>query len=311
MVKLTPGRILFYLLNFLIGLLFLFGAYAKLQDIEPFEWSLAETGLIGFGMANILARVFICLEFFVGLLFVGSILLGNTIYALAAWLLFVFNIYLLWIIGTYGNNGNCGCFGNALQILPMEAYIKNLVLLLFVYILSRYSLKFGNAAAKWQVYVLGLLPLLYTFTMQPPDFIFIKENDKVKPSALNLDELYGANASSKPNFNYKEGKHIISILSTSCIFCKKAARKIHSIQSRNSQLPFYNVILGDSISLIKFYAETASKTIPHQLNDNVPYFFKLANNRLPCILWIENGNVVRISNYFNLQQTDIENWIKN
>ncbi len=304
------GRVLFYALSAFIGVIFIYGAYAKLLNIEPFEWSLAETGIFSFTTANIFTRIFIAFEFVIGLLFIGAISLQGRAYTLAAILLILFNIYLLWIVLTYGNNGNCGCFGESLKMLPMQAYLKNLAMLLGIYILSKWQHAFASTYAKWQVITLSILAMGYTLFMQAPDFIYIKEKESVKPHSINLDVMYSTDASAHPTFDYKKGKHIISVLSTGCVFCKKAARKMHTMKARNIHLPLYNIIMGDSLSTQLFLKETLANNIPYQVNENVPYLYKLTNNRLPCILWITDGQVVRMSNYFSLNQTDIENWIK-
>jgi hypothetical protein len=302
---------LFYIISVFIGLLFIYGAYAKLQDIEPFEWSLAETGIFSFSAANVFTRIFIALEFFIGAMFIGAITSKGKVYFGAACLLTLFNIYLLWIIFTYGNNGNCGCFGEALQMTPIQAYLKNVALLFLIFVLSKWQDLYASKSFRWQLITLSLIALGYTSIVQPPDFIFLEYKQTVKRHTINLNVLYQSEASQAPTFDYKKGKHIISILSTSCSFCKKAARKMHSMQATNPALPFYNVILGDSASADVFLKETLSTNVPHQRNENVPYLYKLANNRLPCILWIEDGNVVNMSNYFNLDAKEIEQWIKN
>lgn len=291
MSKISVRQIFFYLLSVFIGLLFVYGAWAKLKDIEPFEWSLAETGFFSFTAANIFTRIFIAAEIFIGLLFIGCISLNKTVYTIAAVLLTLFNIYLLWILFVFGNNGNCGCFGNALSMLPLQAYLKNIGLILLIYCLSIWQYKFAIKSNKRQLIALALLALTYTCVKQAPDFIFIKEKETVSKHAINLDNMYTADASKAPSFNYKQGKHIISILSTSCVFCKKAARKLHTMQIRNAHFPFYNVILGDSVETQNFLKESLADNIPYQINKNIPYFYKLANNRLPSIIWLQDGQV--------------------
>jgi hypothetical protein len=304
------SRILYCIISVGIGFLFVFGAYAKLQNIEPFEWSLAETGYFSFAFANVFSRIFIAAEFFIGLLFIGIISIRGWVFTIGACLLLLFNIYLLWVLFTFGNNGNCGCFGDALKMLPMQAMLKNLGMILAIYILSKQQHLFANSFSKIQIFIIALMSLGYTVIKEAPDFIFINENQTIYKHKIDLSVLYSKEASTKPLFNYREGKHIISILSTGCVFCKKAARKIHTIYSRNNLLPMYNVILGDSTQTIKFMKETLAGNVPYQINENTPYLYKLANNRLPCILWIENGSVIKISNYFNLKENDIESWIK-
>jgi uncharacterized membrane protein YphA (DoxX/SURF4 family) len=303
-------KILWLTISICIGALFIFSGYTKLIAIEPFEWTLAETGLLSFDLANIMARVLIGLEFGLGLLFILNLNFKNYTYSFAAILLLIFNIYLLYILFTYGNSGNCGCFGQTVYMTPLQAYLKNMLMLFLIWLLSTYTFK--NIYDKYAKYFMlcGLLiGLLYTCIVAPPEFIYIKEKNNFKPYTINLDAMYSDSATSKPSFDYKHDRKIIAVLSTSCHFCQKAARRMHSLQMRQTNTPFYFVIGSDSSRLKTFLTTTQAYNIPMQLNKNENFLMEIAGGSLPAIFWVQDGQVIKKSNYYNINEAELITWI--
>lgn len=308
----TFHKILYYTITVLIGALFIFSAYTKIIGIQNFEWALAETNLMSFGTANVLSRVLICLEAIFGILFLFNYHFNRQLYKWAAWLLMFFNIYLMWVMHVYGVSGNCGCFGTVIEMTPMEASIKNIVLIAFIYYLSCFRIN----DEIWSKIILFVAPIIAVIALIPPDFIFIQEKDTIVKEPIDLSTLYSAKANVAPTFDYHKGKHIICVLSTGCHHCKSAAKKMAIMVKRNSALPFYHVFAGDSASLQLFYKESPAQGIPHQINHDYIFITKLTSlhaksNGFPKILWVQDGNLVRVtSNYLNLNQSEIEDWLK-
>lgn len=296
------------LVSILVGALFIFSAYSKIVDIDPFEWTIAETGWFSFGVANALARLVIAVEVFLGLCFIVNWHNNKWLYIASAWLLILFNIYLLYILSTYGNNLNCGCFGKMLIMTPMEAYLKNLFLLTVIYYLNQQNISLFPRSNFY--FFLSLLIVIFgVSTYSPPDFIYLDSKSDFKPFEANaLDKLYENAATTLP-FDYKKGKHIISIMSMHCPFCKKAARKMHSMMVQDPSLPLYNLYAGDSLELKEFLKETQAGNIPYQLCSQAEVLITISKGKFPTILWIENGKAVKESNYYQLETKDIREWI--
>jgi Methylamine utilisation protein MauE len=320
-----PGlvkQIIFYALRIAFGLVFLFGAYAKLPSIEPFEWTIAETGLFSFSAANLVARLFIILEAIIGLLFIFNLPLSyvnkkgkrkSVTYIIAAWLLIIFNVYLMYIMTSYGNNGNCGCFGKMLEFTPMQAYLKNILLLAVLYIISCFYFP-HPLSNQWYMYSLVVTVCAsYVFIKFPPDFIYIKDKQDVsKPYKLNLDKLYSTDGTPGLPFDSTNSKFVLALVSTHCKFCVKAVRRLRSMKAKHAELPIFVASYSDSASYKAFLNETQGYNLPFKLVDDVEYLNSLSNpdDGLPALFWIENGAVIRKSNYYNLDEQQFLNWIK-
>ena len=110
MIKQKIFKILFIVLSGLLGLLFIYSGYTKINPIEPFEYTFVDLGIINWTLAPFVARFMIGLEFFIGLMLFFNLYLKKFTVKLTAITLVIFTIYLLVMILREGNNGNCGCF---------------------------------------------------------------------------------------------------------------------------------------------------------------------------------------------------------
>ncbi|MGZ3866818.1 MAG: MauE/DoxX family redox-associated membrane protein, partial [Bacteroidia bacterium] len=66
-------KIILCVLCILMGAVFVFSGYTKLNPIEPFEYTFVDLGVAGWRLAPFVARLFISLEFFIGALFLLNI----------------------------------------------------------------------------------------------------------------------------------------------------------------------------------------------------------------------------------------------
>ena len=116
-----------YVFRALLGILFLFSATAKLIGIDAFEIYLFSFGWFSLGTAFLLARLVIVAEYILGLL-----LLTNFYPRLAFWgslaMLAGFSLFLT-VLAVKGNHDNCNCFGELVNLNPVQSLLKNLGML--------------------------------------------------------------------------------------------------------------------------------------------------------------------------------------
>ena len=117
------------LLSISIGLLFIVSAATKIYPMEPFEYQFVDIGVASWKTAPYMARFFIGLEFFLGMLLILNISLRKFTLKFAVALLVFFCIYLTYKIIIEGNTGNCGCFGEAVKMTPLQGILKNVALI--------------------------------------------------------------------------------------------------------------------------------------------------------------------------------------
>ncbi len=310
----TLLKLIAILFSILLGLVFLYSGYTKLHPvIETFEFSFVELGIGNWYTAPIEARLMIGLEFFIGILLVCNYKLKTFSLPLAAGILIFFIVYLLIQIAVSGNEGNCGCFGEHLKMTPLQAILKNLLMLLLLALVyltySGWQIKHNALLSSF----VGVSCLALPFVINPIDYTYSSNNLQEKVNyPLELNLLYEPEDTSKveiPKLDLRKGKHVIAFLSLSCPHCRIAAKKFRLIKRNNPNLSIYFVLNGDKEKLPEFLKDTKS--------DNIPYsfclgktFVQLASAQLPRIYYLDNSIVAKKVDYYELSQFDLEEWIK-
>jgi len=311
-----------------MGVLFIFSGYTKLYPIEPFEYTFVDLGFINWQVAPFIARILIGLEFFIGVLLLFNISLRKIAYKAGIVLLLLFSIYLILLIFLTGNKGNCGCFGTVIQMTPLQALIKNVIMLVGFFVLNKYhegwwkknipqqpaSLHTPSQEGTKKIRLLTFLLFVSAFAMPfilNPVELNYSEAYLNKPGEnfkIELDSLYNNATLNVPPKTLSQGKHVIAFMSLTCPHCRIAANKIRIIHERNPDISFYFVLNGDEEKLKPFYEETNTQDIPHCILLGRNFVF-LAGTNMPAIYMVNNSVVEHDVNYMDLDQGEVEKWL--
>ncbi len=301
------------LLSISIGLLFIVSAATKIYPMEPFEYQFVDIGIATWKTAPYFARFFIGLEFFLGMLLILNIALRKFTLKFAIALLSFFCIYLTYKIYTEGNAGNCGCFGEYITMTPLQGILKNIVLIATCSVCF-FSTEKDFWIPKWKKIIIPVLlvsSMCLGFFIYPVDVKFSSTMDK---NSINykvpLELMYSSFQKDKPKIDLTKGKHIIAFLSLTCQHCKIAAQKINVMHKKNPAIPFYLALNGDKILLTKFFDHTHTASIPHNLFLGPQDWLQIAGMSLPIIMYIDNSYVRKKCNGMEIEQDDMETWLK-
>lgn len=302
------------LLCIALGLVFIYSGYSKLDPvIETFEFTFVDIGIANWYTAPIIARLLIGLEFFLGILLILNYQLKKFTLPFTIGLLLFFIVYLIIQINVAGNNGNCGCFGERLHMTPLQAIIKNVIMiamaLVAFFLFKGWKVKYNKLFLSFILVTALAVP----FIVNVVNYDYTSNNLEEKVNyPLELDLLYHPEDTSKvevPKVDLRKGKHVVAFLSLSCPHCRIAAKKFHLIKRNNPELSIYFILNGSKDKLVPFHEDTKS--------DNIPYsfclgktFVQLASAQLPRIYYLDNSVVVKKVDYFELNQYAIEEWIK-
>ncbi len=298
-------KVLGIILNLFLGINFLLSAYAKLPSIEVFGWTIAESTPFNWTISEWLARLVIGLEIFLGILFIFQLLIKKIAIPLSTALIVFFSLYLIYILSAYGNEPNCGCYGEMIPLSTTESLIKNgfILILLFVTWLFRFEFRFRFHKLVALILCIGAFAL--PIYLSPPTSIVIFDKDEIENEIVPLHLI----SSDKNYLNDK--KKIVAMISPTCKYCKKAAKRMGIIKSRHPEVPFLFVMSGHRDHLQDFLDQTRADNIPLVFMDSMDQFM-LVNNRpgVPTIKWLEDSTVVKTSSYFSLSENEILDWIK-
>ena len=303
-------KIIFTILSTLLGLVFIFSGYTKLYPIELFEITFVDIGVSTWKIAPFIARVMIGLEFFLGIMLVLNLYLKKfTIKAVIA-LLGIFTVFLIITIIMQGNSGNCKCFGNMIEMTPLESIIKNIILLCFSLLIYFFHYGYKIPFRKIIVLLCIIISLALPFILNPVDLITSAQLQDGKVNyKLDLDLVYNSDDPIKPSLDLRKGKHIVAFMSLTCPHCRVAGYKLHVIHKKNPEISIYMFLNGDDFNLKPFFEDTRTEDIPHSMLLG-ERFVKLAGVKLPVIFWINNSFVEKKMKYMYINQQDIEEWIK-
>lgn len=311
MNKSTLSKIVSSLLCVLIGATFIFSGVSKIPTLEQFGWTIVETTPLNWTMAEWSARLLIGFELFLGVLFIFHLRLRRIAIPFSFLLLTFFTIYLLLVIKAHGSSGNCGCFGEVIPMTPLESVYKNIGMMLTIAVIYfiQHEWKFKYIAIVILILLLGgiAIPII----LSPPESIYVYDKPDDINEPLPLSMLYQSENNEAPKEELRKGKHIISFMSLTCEYCRKAAKRIRIMKEEHPELPFYVVLNGDSSSIKDFFDDTHMTNIPYSIFNGAEQFKKLnRGTALPTIKWLQDTTLIRESNYITLDENEILDWLK-
>lgn len=311
MIKSILLKTSFFIICSLMGLIFIYSGYTKLNPIEPFEYTFVDLGIGGWRLAPFIARFMIGLEFLIGFLLIAGLYIKRFTVKLTVGSLIFFSVYLIFVILNTGNNGNCGCFGTAISMTPLQALIKNAIMLVVCFFIYKYydGLNFGKFG-KWLFGIFIITAFALPHILNYVDFNYseaylTKKEDHFK---LELDSLYNNAKIHSPPKTLSKGKHIIAFMSMSCPHCRIAAKKLRLIKEQNPSIPIYLVLNGDYKKIQPFFEDTKATNIDYCILNGKSFVY-LAGLDMPAIFMVNNSVVENWINYMQLDQAEIEKWL--
>lgn len=309
MIKyISNSRILTIIFRIIIGLVFIFSGITKLYPIEPFEFAIVDTGFFSWNIVSYLSRIFISVEIIIGIFLIIN-LIPKFISKLTLLILIFFTGYLFFLLIKEGNNADCGCFGDAIKLSPIESIIKNIILIILTIpiIYQKYQLKLKYKKLLSGFIILGIiiLPFILNPIFYGVNNEFINESDAIE---MPVDEL-GIYYYNDTIYDLSEGKKILVFLSLKCKYCKLAVHKLSIIQKKfPEKLPIYLIFNGDSVNFPKFKEESKMINFPYMIIDKTMRrnFFRVGGTSLPAIYFLKDSKVIKISHFIDLDQSDIE-----
>jgi hypothetical protein len=177
-----------------------------------------------------------------------------------------------------------------------------------IYLLPlEWNLRFKNVVAIALLCVCLSIPFLFLL----PESLYINPKEETLKRPIPLSLLYHSDINQAPLVELRKGKHIISFMSLSCRFCRKAAKRLRIMKEKHPELPIYLVLNGDSLKLHEFFLDTKASNLPFSIFNGAHEFLNLNNGAsLPTIKWVQDTTVVRESNYMTLDEHDILKWLK-
>ena len=302
------------LINIGIGSVFIIAAILKLISIDEFEIYIYSFNILSFLLTTFVSRIIIAAEFALGLLLILNrnckFIRRVTLIVLASFTLFL--IYA----AIFRQDSNCHCFGELIQLNPIQSIIKNLILIVFLIIgqqstdNSQQSMVRVRVSVRVKLLLVLLSCGLLVFIVSPPDSIYkmIYSTEKEVSSIdlyASLDEVVKIDfkedeiaLDSISAFDMNEEMQLIAIVSSGCKYCRLGLKKL-SLIMKNEGISPDNVdifIWGSPDGIMDFRAETMTEDFDywHIMPNNA---IKITYGRFPIFIWIKEKEIIKIGDF--------------
>ncbi len=331
---------LIWISRFILGSLFILSAISKLIPIEAFDLTIVNQGIAGWNVAPYLSRFIISIEFFLGISFFVNPFVKKIAVPYSFLLLVVFCIHLIYLISTGSGSKNCGCFGELIPMSSLEALIKNLVLIILLYLIHKYfvyekKLNYSFAFAVFSIVFAGMFLFFQVKPYNiPTEETMIQQKDSVQTSAqTNLDtkadtmrvnseklSIENKDETAKPKsvsifgrfkefsgetVNLDSGINLVCLFSLDCEDCMQTAFKLGQAKNDWKNFPkIYILFLGEEEQVNNFF-DAAAMTFPYKI---IPpqTFFPMIKNYPPRIVLLNNGNIIGDWGYENFSLEELK-----
>ena len=302
------------LTNIGIGSVFIIAAILKLISIDEFEIYIYSFDIFSFLLTTFVSRFIIIGEFVLGLFLILKINYKIT-WRLAFISLILFTLFLIYV-AIFRNDDNCHCFGELVELSPLESIVKNLILIVLLFLSQQPKANSQKPAAK--VLVVLLSCSLVVFILTPPDSIYkmIYSTEK-EVSTLDLYESFdevvkidfteeGVEFDTITNFQESETQ-LIAVVSAGCKYCKLGLKKL-SLMQKNEDISLDDVdvfIWGSPEGIIDFREETMTEDFGYwHIMPNKA--IEITYGRFPIFIMIKEKDIIKVGDFRDLDDAFFE-----
>ena len=290
-------------LKVILGLVFIVSAILKVVDMNQFEIYVYSYHFFSLNFSFLVARAAIIAEFVLGIMLVSNCLHKLTWWGSVA-MLTGYTLLLIYAL-VEGRTDNCHCFGDFVQLDPMQSILKNVALLLLFLLV--YNAKEWKTPFRWIVFCLAVMAsTIAVFVVSPPDNF----TPSYEPEHSLQTELFEALVDDAPldTLDLRKGKQVVGIFSSGCDYCKMAARKLSLMQQFYGFPPenITYVFMGSAEGVERFYEQSESVRYRHVLYPDVVRLLKAVNGNFPVIVFMDDGAVVHEYGFRNMREDEIK-----
>jgi hypothetical protein len=325
---------LLWIFRIVIGFLFIVSAISKLFPIEAFDLTIVNQGITNWNIAPYLSRFIISVEFFLGISFFVTPFVKKIAVPFSFLLLAVFCVHLIYLIATGSGSKDCGCFGELIPMSSLEALIKNLVLILLLFLIQKNfscekKLNYSVAFAVFSIVFAGMFLIFQikpyniprrddaqtkiTDSMQTisstklkkgPNNLLTKEDSNTEPKKSVSVFSSFKEFSSNQKVNLDEGIKVVCLFSLDCEDCMETAKKLGGARKDWDKFPpLYILFLGEEKQVKEFF-NVAETIFPYKII-SAQTFFPLIKNSPPRIVLLKNGNIIGDWSYENFSVEEL------
>jgi len=290
----------------LLAVLFIFSGLIKIYPIEFFENELLFNNLCNTHLVPYVSRALISAEIFLGAVLLFTIW-DKWALRLSFLMMVIYTVWLIWLLVIEGNSVNCGCFGQAINLTPIEGIIKNILLVGLLVLFSIYRKEYNLRFQKLILSVLLVSSIALPYVLAPVFFSSPTVYDSGGRTAINFNEI---GLSKIDALNLGSGKKVIAFFLSECEHCRLAARRLEAIKRENIHMPIYGVLYSKSDEQTADFLKASTIKFPHYVVTELAPLIKGISQDYPVIFYSNNGFIETRMTMYDLDEEDIKLWLE-
>ena len=306
-----------------IGSMFIIAAILKLISIDNFEIYVYSFDILNFLLTTLFSRLLIAGELVIGLLLIFKMCYKFTWRATLS-VQILFTLFLVYVM-IFRNDDNCHCFGDLVELSPIESIIKNVAVIGALFFIKTTRPQDHKTISKLIDLlthrlidfrkVLLVVAVMLPFVVTPMDsvykMIYSTENEiSTVDFYESFDKLVAMDFvendivfDSVSAFETK-GDKIVAIVSSGCKYCRLGVKKL-SLMMKNNGISQDNVnifIWGSREGILNFREETMTEgcsywhIMPHEAVD-------ITLGRFPTFIILKEKEIVNISDFRDIDES--------
>ncbi|MCL6099120.1 MAG: hypothetical protein M1391_11135, partial [Bacteroidetes bacterium] len=213
-----------WILQIIIGSVFVFSAYSKLVMPGLVEIILVDHSFFrDRASAAFFVRLLIAGELVIGLLFFQKSFLKQIVIPLSILFLAFFTVYLVYTGFILKDVQNCGCFGEMIKMSHVESIIKNVILIALIVTLYRIIKKEKSSF---------LIPAVIVISSFAAVFVAAPIKDLKEFRFKSYSYFEG-----KGRVDLSSGEKIIAVFNLDCEHCQQTAKQMAELEKAGKKLP--------------------------------------------------------------------------
>lgn len=296
----------------LLGGFFVFSAITKMiPNVNYFDQTIQSQLGVSTQLSAFLARFIVGLELSLGVLLIAQQrgkrqwVLKSTLIMLVAFSLHLFFLYL-----KEGNDINCGCMGDLIEMSPLASIVKNIGLIMINFLLI-ISVKKRNTFSlnSYVQLTLLVLPIAVIFMVDP-----MGQSPEVK-----WEKILNQGTSWDKNPELVSGRSLAPFLSLTCGHCLDAAKELNAIKKDSPELPIFLVFQSmasaeetqDAFEYFEYESGILEMPVYFANREGfVDFLVGLGHSGVPVMVWLQDGRVFRHTSGAKINAKEMKSWLK-
>ncbi|MDR2979681.1 MAG: DoxX family protein [Bacteroidales bacterium] len=300
------SQILKTILRIAIGGMFITTAIMKLLSLDEFELYIYSFGIFNYLWCTFFARVLVAFEFIL-----GFFLIIKYYYRYTWWLAMAtmagFTLFLIYV-AIFRNDSNCHCFGDFVELNPVNSIIKNLITIILLLLVRKDTdWKFRFKYLVVAIYLVAVT--MVSFVIFPMDAVYNQFKSPVKE--VNVPVFEKIQTDSAFTALLDAGKYIVPVFIPTCKYCKMSMKKLNSIVENNDigKARISIFIAGTEEYIAGFEAETETEGYTFSLVD--PHdLVALVSGKFPTFIFVEHGKPIKALDFRGLTEKEVMEFLQ-